>query len=98
MNLDHRRFRANFYARWEKEISFFEDDLVGRELQIGDEVKVRVMKKDQRCKMITLDPETAVASPTVLEHVSRGHGGCTGVYGAVLSEGIVRANDPIYTI
>jgi uncharacterized protein YcbX len=98
MNLDQRRFRANFYARWEKNAPFFEDELVGRELQIGEEVKVRVMEKDQRCKMITLDPETAVASPTVLEHVSRGHGGCTGVYGAVLSEGIVRANDPIYTV
>jgi len=98
IKLDHRRFRANFYARWEQDTPFFEDELVGRELQIGEEVKVRVMEKDQRCKMITLDPETAVASPAVLEHVSRGHGGCTGVYGAVLSEGIVRANDPIYTV
>ena len=98
MNLDQRRFRANFYAQWEQGTPFFEDELVGRELQIGEEVRVRVMEKDQRCKMITLDPETAVASPAVLEHVSRGHGGCTGVYGAVLSEGIVRANDPIYTV
>jgi hypothetical protein len=98
MNLDHRRFRANFYARWEKDTPFFEDELVGRELQIGDEVKVRVMKKDGRCKMITLDPETAAASPEVLEHVSRLHAGCTGVYCAVLTEGIVRANDPVYLI
>jgi uncharacterized protein YcbX len=98
MNLDHRRFRANFYARWEKETPFFEDELVGRELLIGDEVRVRVMKKDQRCKMITLDPETAAASPAVLEQVSHGHAGCTGVYGAVLTEGIVRANDPVYLI
>lgn len=98
MNLDHRRFRANFYARWEKDTPFFEDELVGRELQIGDEVKVRVMKKDQRCKMITLDPETAAASPAVFEQVSRAHAGCTGVYGAVLAEGIVRANDPVYLV
>ena len=98
IKLDDRRFRANFYARWEHDTPFFEDELVGRELQIGEEVKVRVMEKDQRCKMITLDPDTAVASPAVLEHVSRGHGGCTGVYGAVLSEGIVRAKDPIYAV
>jgi uncharacterized protein YcbX len=98
MNLDHRRFRANFYARWEKDTPFFEDELVGRELQIGEEVKVRIVEKDPRCKMITLDPETAAASPAVLEHVSRGHGGCTGVYGAVLGEGIVRSNDPIYLV
>jgi hypothetical protein len=95
MNLDQRRFRANFYAQWEKDAPFFEDELVGRELQIGEEVKVRVVKKDQRCKMITLDPETAASSPAVLEQVSRVHDGCTGVYGAVLSEGIVRSNDAI---
>lgn len=98
LNLDPRRFRANFYARWEKDAAFFEDELVGRELQIGEEVRLRVVKKDQRCKMITLDPESAAASPTVFEHVSRGHGGCTGVYGVVLSEGIVRSNDPIYLV
>lgn len=98
LNLDHRRFRANFYARWEKDAAFFEDELVDRELQIGEEVKVRVVEKDQRCKMITLDPESAAASPAVLEHVSRSHGGCTGVYGAVLNEGIVRSNDPIYLV
>lgn len=98
INLDQRRFRANFYARWEKDAPFFEDQLVGRELQIGEEVIVRVVKKDQRCKMITLDPETAAASPSVFEHVSRGHAGCTGVYGAVLTEGIVRSNDPIYLV
>jgi uncharacterized protein len=98
MSLDHRRFRANFYAGWEKNTPFFEDELVGRELQIGDEVKMRVMKKDGRCKMITLDPETAAASPELLAHVSRAHDGCTGVYAAVLTEGIVRANDPIYLI
>lgn len=98
INLDHRRFRANFYARWEKDAPFFEDELVGRELQIGEEVKVRVVKKDQRCKMITLDPETAESSPEIFEHVSRVHHGCTGVYGAVLTEGIVQSNGPIYLV
>jgi uncharacterized protein YcbX len=98
MALDHRRFRANFYARWEDDRPFMEDELVGRELKIGEEVMVRVMKKDGRCVMINLDPETAAASPVVLETVARGHAGCTGVYAAVLREGIVRANDPIYLV
>lgn len=96
--LDHRRFRANFYARWEDDKPFVEDELVGRELQIGEEVTVRVVKKDGRCVMINLDPETAASSPVVLEKVARGHAGCTGVYAAVLREGIVRANDPIYLV
>jgi MOSC domain-containing protein YiiM len=46
--------------------------------------------------MITLDPETAEPAPVVLEKVAREHASCAGVYGAVLREGIVRANDPVF--
>jgi uncharacterized protein YcbX len=96
--LDRRRFRENFYVEWEDTSPFFEDQLIGRELQIGETVMLQVVKKDGRCVIITLDPDTAVSSPQVLERVSRGHDGCTGVYAAVLREGIVRVNDPIYAV
>jgi uncharacterized protein len=96
LDLDARRFRANFYARWDNDSPFFEDTLVGHELQIGETVAVQVVKKDQRCIMITLDPETAVSAPHVLARVAQNHEGCTGVYGAVLREGIVKVDDPIY--
>jgi MOSC domain-containing protein YiiM len=46
--------------------------------------------------MINLDPDTAVASPQVLETVARRHEGCLGVYAAVLREGVVRTNDAVY--
>ncbi len=96
--LDKRRFRANFYVRWDDDAPFFEDQLIGRELQIGETVVVQLVKKDGRCIMITLDPDTSMPSPKVLESVYHGHSGCAGVYGAVLREGIVRAGDPIYAI
>lgn len=98
LELDPRRFRANFYAHWESDAPFFEDTLAGRELQIGETVVVQVVKKDQRCIMISLDPETAVSSPQVLARVFQNHEGCAGVYGAVLREGIVKVGDPIYLI
>lgn len=98
LELDPRRFRANFYAQWESDAPFFEDTLVGRELQIGETVAVQVVKKDQRCIMISLDPETAVSAPQVLARVYQNHEGCTGVYGAVLREGIVKVDDPILLI
>jgi uncharacterized protein len=98
MELDPRRFRENFYVDWRDPRPFFEDQLIGRELQIGEEVTLQVVKKNARCVIITLDPDTAKPSPQVLERVSRSHAGSTGVYGAVLREGIVRANDPIYAI
>jgi len=96
--LDPRRFRANFYADWDRGEPYFEDTLVGRELQVGETVAVQVVKKDQRCVIITLDPETAVSAPQVLATLARGHESCVGVYAAVLREGIVRAGDPIFLI
>ncbi|MGH9744621.1 MAG: MOSC domain-containing protein [Candidatus Acidiferrales bacterium] len=94
--LNPLRFRANFYVQWNRDEPYFEDTLVGREIRIGESVAIHVVKKDGRCIIITLDPETAEPAPVVLEKVARDHAGCVGVYGAVLREGIVRANDPVY--
>jgi hypothetical protein len=96
LQLNPLRFRANFYVEWSNGEPFFEDSLVGRELRIGESVAIHIVKKDGRCVMINLDPDTAEASPVVLEKVARQHEGCLGVYGAVLREGVVRANDPLY--
>jgi uncharacterized protein YcbX len=98
LTLDPRRFRANFYVRWECDEPFYENQFVGRELRIGEKVTVRVVKRDARCVIVTLDPETTERSPVVLEKVAREHDGCAGVYAAVLREGIVRADDPVYLI
>jgi len=91
--LDHRRFRANFYVDWANRQPFYEETLEGQRLQIGETAIVTLVKKDERCVMITIDPDTAKRSPEVLEIVSRRHGGCAGMYGVVLKEGIVRAGD-----
>ncbi len=97
-DLDPRRFRANLYARWDNDTAFFEDTLVGRQLRIGETVGVMARKKDVRCVMITLDPDTGSPFPALLECVARNHGGCAGIYGTVLAEGIVRRDDPIWLI
>lgn len=96
--LDHRRFRANFYVRWDNRKPFYENELVGAKLRIGEKVTVMVVKKDARCVIITLDPSTAEASPKVLEVVAKNHANYLGVYGSVLREGIVRAGDAIYAV
>jgi len=98
MTLDPRRFRANFYVRWDDDLPFFEDKLIGRQLQIGDSTTIQAVKRDSRCVIMTLDPETAAPSPKVLETVYHTHDGCAGIYGAVLREGIVRAGDIVYAL
>lgn len=94
--LDPRRFRANLYVRWLSEEPFFEDALVGRQLQIGEKLTLLISKKDPRCKVIGLDPDTAESQPAILETVVRAHDGCAGVYAVVLREGIIETGAPIY--
>ena len=94
--LDHRRFRANFYVEWNHpESAYYEDQLLGKTLHIGEKLQVQITKKDTRCVIVNLDPATSEANPGVLKTVGQKHGGCIGVYAAVLREGLVRAGDEI---
>jgi uncharacterized protein len=95
MALDQRRFRANIYIDLAGTAGFAEQSLLGRSLQIGTRAVVSVVERDPRCKMITLDPDTAQASPEVLRTVARAHDGKAGVYAAVLVDGTVRPGDEI---
>jgi uncharacterized protein YcbX len=93
--LDHRRFRANFYVRWTDATPFFEDALIGKTVKVGDEVELLIVKKDPRCIIITLDPDTATPHPEVLRTVARKHAGCAGIYAVVTKEGRVRRGDAL---
>jgi uncharacterized protein YcbX len=95
VDLDKRRFRANVYMELESGNAFGEDDFVGRTLRIGAKTAIAVIKRDSRCKMITLDPNTGQQNPEVMRRVARDHGGTAGVYGAVLIEGTIRPGDEI---
>lgn len=96
ITLDPRRFRPNFVVDWNVDQPYFEDSLVDRRIRIGETLTLVVAKRNQRCKVITLDPDTVAASPQVFEIVARQHESCVGIYGAVLREGIVRRGDPIF--
>ena len=95
IDLDKRRFRANLYVDLESEKGFGEDEFVGRTLRIGAKAAVAVVGRDSRCKMITLDPDTARANPEIMKGLARDHESKAGIYGAVLAEGTVRPGDQI---
>jgi uncharacterized protein len=90
-----RRFRANIYIELESGNGFGEDEFVNHTLRIGNKVSLAVVDRDPRCKMITLDPDTAQANPDVMRLVARSHEGKAGVYAAVLVEGTIRPGDEI---
>jgi len=91
--LDPRRFRANIYADLGPAGGFAEDRFVGRQLRIGERVVIAVLDRDPRCKMISIDPDTAEESADVLRTVAKQYDNKVGVYCAVLSEGSVRQGD-----
>ena len=98
--LDVQRFRPNFLIEPTSDQPFIEDDWVGCILHIGD-LLMRVDKRDGRCSVITIDPETAERNPAVLRSVVEEREGCLGVYGTVVVPGRVAIDDvvqidPIY--
>lgn len=95
IDIDKRRFRANVYVDLESGKGFGEDEFVGRSLRIGARAVIAVLKRDSRCKISTLDPDTAQPNPDVMRHLAREHEGQAGVYGAVLAEGTIGLGDEI---
>ena len=95
IEMDKMRFRANVYIDLKEEDGFGEDRLVGRTLRIGARAELKVLERDPRCKMITLDPVTGQAEPEVMKHLARAHEGKAGVYAAVLAEGVIRPGDEL---
>ncbi|MEO6390527.1 MAG: MOSC domain-containing protein [Pyrinomonadaceae bacterium] len=93
--LDKLRFRSNIYMNLTSGEGFGEDALVGRKLRIGDQVEIMVLERDPRCKMISLDHATGEHDPDIFRHVAQSHEANSGVYCAVLVEGIARTGDSI---
>lgn len=93
--VEARRLRANIYVHWHDPSPFYEDILVGRRLRIGERLELMIVKKNVRCQVINIDPDTGVSQAEVLGAVARQRQGCAGVYAAVLREGRIKTGDVI---
>lgn len=95
MKIDYRRFRMNLNVKWDNNKAFYEEELLGQKIRIGEKLILELTKKDARCSVITLDPDTAEQKIELLKHIAKKHGGCFGVYAVVIREGIVKTGDSI---
>ncbi|HET7411820.1 MAG TPA: MOSC domain-containing protein [Pararhizobium sp.] len=88
------RFRANLYvAGWP---AWREFDLLGREIALGNDVRLKVIKRIVRCAATEVDPDTGIrdlAIPKTLQQ-SFGHGDC-GVYAEVVAAGEIAVGDTL---
>jgi uncharacterized protein len=92
VNLDPLRFRPNLVVEPIDDTPFPEDAWVGSVLRIGD-VRMRVDKRDQRCIMINVDPQTTERNPAVLRALGGDRQACLGVYGSTVTPGRVAVGD-----
>ena len=90
---DQRRFRMNFVVELGDE-PFAENAWIGKQITLGG-VTLAVHQPDQRCNMITLDPETGTSTPAVLKKAGELNEACAGVYCSVLVEGKVSIGDKV---
>ena len=97
--VDPRRFRANLVLAFDTmqpdAPPFPEDALVGHTLRFGDTATLRVTERDPRCRIVTLDPETAEADPAFMKHLDRRHDGRLGIYAVTVVPGPLRVGDAV---
>jgi uncharacterized protein YcbX len=93
--IDHRRFRANLYVDGLEE----EEELgwIGRRLQAGS-AELEVVKRCERCVVITLDPDSTDATPALLRVLTTTSDTCMGVYCRVIRAGQVSVGDRCWPV
>jgi uncharacterized protein YcbX len=90
VDVDHRRFRANLYIDgldYEEELGW-----IGRRLVVGA-AELEVVKRCERCVVITLDPDSTAATPSLLRVLTNTSDTCMGVYCRVARPGQVSVGD-----
>jgi uncharacterized protein YcbX len=92
MEVDHRRFRANFYVDGlapEEELAW-----IGGRVAVG-EAELEVVSRCERCVVITKDPDTTATTPELLRIRTQTRETCMGVYCRVTRPGRVATGDQV---
>jgi len=100
---DARRFRMNVIVRT-AETGFVENGWIGRQVAVGDTVRLGLALPDPRCVMTTLAQQDLPADTGVLDTLARhnmiplgaaGRQPCAGAYAVVTAPGTMRAGDRV---
>jgi uncharacterized protein YcbX len=91
-----RRFRPNIVvSTGPDEQGFVENDWVGHNVAIGDDVRLAITGTCSRCVMITLPQGDLPKDSGILRTAAQSNGVNVGVYAAVVSGGTVHRGDPV---
>ena len=93
-DLEMRRFRPNIVIDAVDGGDAPEEAWVGDTIAIGA-MQMRIDKRDKRCVMINVDPETTQRDASVLRAVAQERDARLGVYGTIVSQGKIRIGDEV---
>jgi hypothetical protein len=82
-------------------VAFIEEDWPGQMLAFGDREDspcIRLDRKNIRCAVTNVHPETGQREPDMLKTIVRLRDECVGTYGSAVKIDVVRTSDPIYLI
>jgi uncharacterized protein YcbX len=94
--VDPLRFRGNVYVDgWP---AWREFDLLGHEVAIGANARLKIIKRIVRCAATNVDPSTGIRDLSIPDTLMRsfGHADC-GVYGEVVGAGEIAIGDEVRT-
>jgi uncharacterized protein YcbX len=96
---DVRRFRPNILIASLRSMPFEEDEWVGGVVWFGeaeDRAGIGITNRDERCSMVSFDPDSADPDPEVLKAIVRSRDNKAGVYGTVIRRGRVAVGQPVF--
>ncbi len=93
--LEPGRFRPNLLVGAAAGDAFPEDAWCGATLRIG-EMEMRIDRRDPRCVIVTMDPDTGRRDPTVLREIAQQRANCAGVYGTTVTPGTIAVGDAVF--
>ncbi len=101
--LDSRRFRSNITIEplVENKRPFPEDKWVGCLLKFGDRddsARIRVNRKDVRCMVVNVDPNSAHQNPAVLKEIVAKRKNQLGVYATTERPGTIKIGDSVFIV
>lgn len=92
--LEQRRFRPNIVVDCPGTSRFPEDEWIGMTVRLGA-ARMRIDKRDQRCVVTNVDPDTAERNPAVLRTITSLRQQCLGVYGSTVEPGLISIGDEV---
>lgn len=96
-----QRLRNNLILQLNDDRPFAEEELDGQTLRFGtgpDATILRIHERIPRCRIVTLDPDTAATDQTLLRWLAKHRNARIAMYATVLHPGTITTGDPIHPV